>query len=211
MGAKWSTPGSTMSSTRVPCILGRPRVADALADRHPVVGIAVHQQLRDAEGQASEGGRESGPFRISVDWPAQKARHSSSPEALTISFDQVAYSSHRDGGGHRDLRIGAGRPWREAGPGGSPQRQLPAGRVPKGYDPLGVDQLGQGVDAGRDVEQRVGPGASRGTSPVLQVPRGVAAGGQIIGRLVHEVPGEDVSPEPTMHEYHHRVWTASDG
>ena len=123
----------------------------------------------------------------------------------------------RDGGESKvaDTRLRDDRPrtdaWprtrsalRQPLPRGRPEREVAARAVPDRADPPEVErrvEIGEEVDAGRDVQEGLGPAAAVPDAPVLEVPDREAILGEVRAKLGHQRQVVPRSPVPTVDEY----------
>ena len=104
--------------------------------------------------------------------------------------------------------LGSRRVRRQGRPRGSPERELPSGRVPHGDDAREIErrvELLERVDCRRDVEERLRPPASRPDAPVLEVPRGEAVGGEVDADPLHQRAVVLRAPVPAVHDDGNRM------
>ena len=156
MRVKWSPPTSCRAA-RPPASRRRPRrpcsARRARCRRPASAGTAPARERTRAIGSASRTAPAPAPG-------CRRAGRLAVPPTPVRGRDQVEYAGLRDDPGERDPRRRAGRAAGTARP-RRPHRQLTAGRVPDRDDPRGVDvELGQVVDPGRDVVERLRPAAA---------------------------------------------------
>jgi tryptophan 2,3-dioxygenase len=182
-------------------------VALAVAERHLVVGTRMHAQ--------HGGPHRQGGHRIGVPvLRGQVVRTAAHQVARRGTADRVAgavgerqHACLRDHGGHRDpRRPRPGHALRRARPAGGPGGEVTARAVPDDRDAGGVDgQVREQVDARRHVGERGRPAATAAgagaRAPVLQVPRGVAAPGQVGGERAAERQVVAGTPEAAVHDH----------
>ena len=141
---------------------------------------------------SERGGRGGGvAVRHGVGRAAKEIRDRTAPEPVHRGSLEVADAGERDGRANADARLRARRSRRQPVRRSQPERQVPAGRVADGYHALRIRllDLGERVDGGGDVLERPRPAASRlAHAPVLDVPREVAARGQVACQGRHRRP-----------------------
>ncbi len=103
----------------------------------------------------------------------------------------------------RSVRESAWSAPRQLFPARRPGRQVPARAVPDRDHPGAVHrQRREQVDPGGEVLERPGPAAARERPPVLQVPRGVAARGQVRRQRAPKRQVIARPPEPPVNDHH---------
>jgi hypothetical protein len=107
------------------------------------------------------------------------------------SEGEVEHAGLRDDGVDRHARVHSRRAARQGPPTGRPERKLSTGRVADSADVGKVErrvQLGERVDPGRYVEERVRPPAARAYPAVLEVPGGDPVGGEVDADALQQRP-----------------------
>ena len=184
----------------VACAPSGSRVARRDAHRDGVVALAVQDELRDAEREALARRGEHVALevhgRVAEQRPGRRRRgHEAGGEG------EVEHAGLRDDGANRDARIGARGALRQRRSPGRPERELSSGRVANSADVREVEwrvQLGECVDPGRDVEQRLRPPAARADAAVLEVPRGDAVRREVDADPLHQRPVVLGAPVPAV-------------
>jgi hypothetical protein len=179
-------------------------VALAVAERHLVVGTRVHAQHG---GPHRHGGHRVG-VAVLLGQVAGTAAHQvqrrGAADGVAGAVGERQHASLRDNRGHRDPRSRrTGHAFRGSRPAGRPGGEVTAGAVPDDHDAIGVDgEVREQVDPRGDIGERGRPAATATGAPVLKVPYGVAAPGQV-GR---ERPAERQvvagAPETAVHDHH---------
>src|SRR5215211_1382334 len=176
--------------------------------RHHLVGVAVHDELRQAEREPLQGRRQvvapGPPYRRA----AQKLLGRTPRQSKSRRLAQIDHATLRDGAGEPHARVGARRARRQLAARGRPQGELAAGRVTDADDPGEIERLverAEMIDPSRDVLERRRPPASaaKAKAPVLEVPDRPAAAREVRDEQVLEPEPVTGAPESAVDEHGH--------
>jgi hypothetical protein len=116
------------------------------------------------------------------------------------------------GAGERRRIAIAERTRRDAATPGEPEGEMPTRRVPDRDDASEIESMvwrerPQVLGGGGDIDECAGPAAARLTDPpVLDIPTGDAARGEVIAESIHQVESVAGAPVATVDKDDDRVW-----
>ena len=176
-------------------------VVGAERRRHARIGRAVHQVLRNTEGQLGRGRTQRVPLGDIVGAAPHERVHRAAAHPEPRRRRQIDHAGQGDGGAHGDRPGGTEGGARRS----RPQRQLPSGRVPAGDDAVVIDAVdtGQRVHGRRDVGKGLGPTATTegADPPILDVVGHPSVSDHGSGQGVHQSLGIDLPPEAAVDQH----------
>ena len=207
MCSKWPVRESTRSSHASPALRGGGRIARRDAHRDRVVAIAVEHELWNAERESLPRRRELVALevlrRIAEQRPRRlDGRHQAARQG------EIEDARLRNGSADPDARVSSRRLGGQGLARRRPERELPSGRVPDRGNAREIERrldVGERVDSGGHVQERLRPPASAADAAVLEVPRGEAVRGQVEAEPLHERAVVLRAPVPAVHDDGNRM------